>query len=106
MTKNISMRCGVLIGLRFELVQHTRDLKVLEKIIGFLGCGTLHKRANKATASVLICKLSDILNIFIPLLERYPLQGAKKANFIDFCRVAVLMRDKAHRTKEERGVKP
>jgi hypothetical protein len=36
----------------------------------------------------------------MPFLDRYPLQGAKKVNYQDFCRVAFMIRDKAHLTKE------
>jgi hypothetical protein len=45
-------------------------------------------------------KLSDILKIIIPFFEKYPLRGTKSLDFADFCKVAELMKDKAHLTKE------
>ena len=98
--KDDSMLSGINISIRIELVQHKRDIKVLAKIIEFLGCGNLYIRKDKDTASVIISKLSDVLEIMIPFFDRYPLQGVKKANYFDFRRVAFMMRDKAHLTEE------
>ena len=43
---------------------------------------------------------SDITEKIIPLFEKYPIIGVKKENFYDFCKVAELMKKKAHLTKE------
>ena len=42
----------------------------------------------------------DIVNILIPFFNKHPIQGAKHLDFIDFCRVAFLMKDKVHLTEE------
>jgi hypothetical protein len=34
------------------------------------------------------------------LFEKYPVIGVKRENFNDFCKVAELMKEKAHLTKE------
>jgi hypothetical protein len=99
-TKNKSMYSGVSISLRVEIVQHTRDINVLEKIIKYLGCGNIYSSTNKNTASVFISKLSDIIGIIIPFFGRYAIQGSKIENYLDFCRVATMMRDKVHTTQE------
>jgi hypothetical protein len=65
------MHSGFSISLKVELVQHTRDTNVLKKIIEFLGCGNIYISTNKSTASVVITKLSDIINIIIPLWALY-----------------------------------
>jgi hypothetical protein len=55
--KDKSMKNGVVISLKIELAQHTRDLKLLERIIKYLGCGSIYKRSNKAAPSIHINKL-------------------------------------------------
>jgi hypothetical protein len=41
-----------------------------------------------------------VLDKIIPFFDHIMLEGAKKANYLDFRRVAVMMRDKIHKTKE------
>lgn len=36
----------------------------------------------------------------IPFINKYPLQGSKILNFVAFCKVAELMNNKAHLTKD------
>jgi len=47
-----------------------------------------------------VVKFSDIIDKIIPFFEKYPLQGAKLADYKDFKRVTELMLTKAHLTKE------
>jgi len=66
-TNNASLVSGVGVQLSIELVQHSRDIKVLEKkITEYLGCGNIYSRDSKSMASINISKFSDILNIMIP----------------------------------------
>jgi hypothetical protein len=83
---------------RFVLVQHVRDLELINIIRDYLGCGTISN--SNTYVSLTVSKLSDINNKIIPLLIKYPLQGAKKSDFILFCRVLDLIKDKAHLTTE------
>lgn len=71
-----------------------------EKIIEYLGCGNLHRREDRDTSAIHVSKLSAILDIMIAFFDRYPLQGSKKVNYQDFCRVVFMLRDRAHLTKE------
>ena len=45
-----------------------------------------------------ILNTSDILNIIIPFFVKYPILGIKALDFADFCKVAELMKTKAHLT--------
>ncbi len=40
------------------------------------------------------------INKIIPFLDNYPLLGAKRQDYFDFCKVASLMKTKAHLTNE------
>ncbi|KAI5840902.1 hypothetical protein BZA05DRAFT_319554, partial [Tricharina praecox] len=52
------------------------------------------------TSTIHVSNLSAILDIMIAFFDRYPLQGSKKVNYQDFCRVVFMLRDRAHLTKE------
>lgn len=45
-------------------------------------------------------KFDDVINIVIPFFNKYPLIGSKNLNFKDFCKIAVLVQNKAHLTTE------
>ena len=44
--------------------------------------------------------LSDTIEKIIPLLNKYPLVGAKRQYYLDFVKVSELMKSKDHLTKE------
>ncbi len=43
--------------------------------------------------------MSDI-NKIISIFDKYPLQGTKLLDYLDFCKIAKLMNAKAHLTEE------
>jgi hypothetical protein len=47
-----------------------------------------------------VVKFSDIKDIIIPFLKKYPLHGVKSKNFEDFCKGAELIQNKIHLTEE------
>jgi hypothetical protein len=48
----------------------------------------------------MVTNLTDTINILLPIFSKYPLQGTKKFNFMDFCKVVELMKNKVHLTSE------
>jgi hypothetical protein len=44
--------------------------------------------------------MSDIEYNIIPFFEKYPLQGFKLLDYVNFCKVAKLMKEKSHLTAE------
>jgi hypothetical protein len=42
----------------------------------------------------------DITEKIVPFFYNYPLEGSKRLDFDDFCKVALLMENKAHLTRE------
>jgi LAGLIDADG endonuclease len=47
-----------------------------------------------------IVKFSDIINIIIPFFEKNYLHGVKQLDYLDWCKVANLMKNKKHHTPE------
>jgi hypothetical protein len=78
--------------------QHNRDLVLLESLIKYLGCGRCYLSRNEAT--FIISTFADLSEKIIPLFNQYPLLGTKQEDYLDFFRVAELIKSKDHLTKE------
>ncbi|KAG0632533.1 LAGLIDADG endonuclease [Tuber brumale] len=88
------------IQLNFRITQHSRDIVLINSLTKYLNCGMVYFNPKRSIVSFNVYKLEDILNIIIPFFEKYPLQGLKSSDFFDFCKIALLMKDKAHLTEE------
>lgn len=85
------------IGLRFVITQHSKDSVLLDNISNYLGCGKCYSSRNEVNLTV--STFSD-LNKIISLFNKYPLLGTKKEDYLDFCKVAELIKSKDHLTKQ------
>ncbi len=92
-------KMGESVLLRFVITQHFKDEQLMKNLIEYFGCGNLYKK-NERVLDFVVSKLSDINKIIIPFFSKYPLEGEKYKDFIDFCKIAELMGNKAHLTKE------
>lgn len=98
---NNSSKLGGRVTLVFSLTQHSRDEILFNMILKYLGCGIIEKVITRPNeVKYVIYKFGDICNNLIPLFLKYPLQGVKSLNFSDFCKVANLIINKVHLTKE------
>jgi len=77
------------IALRFTVTQHSRDSFLINSFIQYLGCG----RSNIVSkiSRFIVLKFPDIQQKIIPFFAKYPLIGAKRQDYRDFCKVAELM---------------
>lgn len=81
--KQSSNKIGYRVQLRFRLVQHERDKKLMECLIKYLGSGNLYNYPNKLAVVLTIFNFSDIVNIVIPFFEPNPLLGVKQLDYLD-----------------------
>ena len=95
-SKNKKSKNGHNITLGFDLAQHYRDLVLMKKIHNHLTCGNL--KIINFTVIITTTKLIDILNKIIPLFQQYNIQGKKLLDFLDFCKIAIIMKEKKHLT--------
>jgi len=65
-TKSQRVSVGAQVRLRFEIGQHSRDAKLMEILMGFLGCGLYYSRSNKEAAMFVVTNFSDITTKIIP----------------------------------------
>jgi len=70
----------------------------LKCFISFLGGGFIKER--KDISEFRVVKLSLITDKLIPLFHKYPIIGNKNKDFLDFCQIAELMNNNAHKTQE------
>jgi hypothetical protein len=97
-SKSLTLNLGVGVALRFIITQHERDIELLELIKNFLNCGSIATAGN--CKQVLVSNFQDINNIIIPLFAKHCVQGVKHEDYLDFCKAAELIKNKAHLTQE------
>lgn len=97
-TKSKTNLIGFRVWLCFQLTQHSRDEKLMRSLIEYFNCGCVSKRGDALDFKV--TKFEEIVNIIIPLFRKYPIEGVKSKDFADFCKVAEMMKEKAHLSKD------
>lgn len=103
-SKSKNVISGFSVSVEFAVSQHIRDEVLLTKFIDYLLCGRISKANSRPDSlTFTVRKLSDIKDKIIPFFQKYPLQGEKSRDFLDFCKVVKIMEDKSHLT--ELGIK-
>jgi len=100
LTKSKSHLTGFQVLLIFYLTQHHRDRELMKRLVSYFECGRYSLRKNKLAGDFEVKKFSDIIQKIIPLFSKYPIEGVKHQDFLDFCFVAELIKKKAHLTNE------
>jgi hypothetical protein len=88
------------ISLRLSITQHIRDEVLLKSIVTYLNCGRYYKSPTRDEAQYLVTNFSDLNDKIIPLLNEYPLIGVKREDYLDFVKIANLIKSKNHLTEE------
>lgn len=88
------------VSLRFTLTQHSRDKLLMESLIKLLGCGRCSSASTRKEVNYIVSNFSNISSIIISLFQKYPLLGFKQQDFLDFVKVAELIKSKDHVTKD------
>lgn len=96
--KSSTHNSGYQVIIKFLITQHSRDVELLRSFICWLGGGFINKRAD--ISEFRLVKLSTITNKLIPFFYEYPIIGNKHEDFLDFCKIAELMNNGAHKTPE------
>ena len=101
---------GFAVQLRFRIPQHERDSKLIELLLKYFSSGSVEKHTKYPAVTLVITKFTAISDKIIPFFESYPLLhlrnekqmlvGVKKNDYLDWCRVARLISNKAHLTQD------
>jgi len=105
------------VSVRYSINLNIKDIEVLKDLASYfnslkkpndlvnklflvppLGSTHLRKKVNisNKTVSFQVTKISDLIEVIIPFFEKYPIQGVKSLDFLEFKKVAILIRDKKH----------
>lgn len=84
------------VWLHFQITQHSRDTLLMERIVTYLGCGSVKKR-NTDAVDLKLNKFEILNNIIIPFFLNYPLQSAKNLDFLSFIEAASIIKSKPGR---------
>lgn len=72
------------VGFRFGIHLHIDDLEVLEFIKRKLNSGNIFSSTSSSTASFELNSMKDITTNFIPLFDKFPLNGVKYLDYLAF----------------------
>jgi len=76
-------KIGYQVYLRFRITQHTRDTKLMELLIQYLGAGRLEKDSRKNVLYLVIGNFLDLTQIILPFFNKYPIFGVKYLDYLD-----------------------
>jgi hypothetical protein len=92
-------KIGFSVCPRFSITQHSRDQDLIISVMKYFGCGKYYSNSKKDKGEFVVVKFSDLTDKIIPFFDKYPLQGAKLADYVDFKRVVEIMKNKEHLTE-------
>lgn len=98
-TYKAKTKIGTAVTLRFKIAQHSRDAALLKSFIAYNDCGSYVPKSDYEVGEYVVSKFEDNLLKIIPLFEKNPILGSKASDFLDFKKVALLIKDKAHLTE-------
>ncbi len=93
-------KLGSRVQLRFRISQHSRDLKLMEKIVEYFGSGKIYKYGGKSAVSLTIVDFTDVTNTIVPFFNKNPIIGIKLYDYLDWCKIHSLMINRSHLTLE------
>ena len=94
-TPKTNNKTGYRVQLRFRITQHIRDIKLMKKIVDYLGGGKIYKYTNSAV-HLSIVDFSLITERIIPLFKENPLVGVKSKDYHNWCKIHQLMINNSH----------
>jgi hypothetical protein len=89
-------KLGVQVSLLFKISQHERDKELMKNFIDYFNCGSISK--NSTWIDYTVVKQEDLVFKIIPFFDKYQIVGVKLQDYIDFKKVAELIRTKDHLT--------
>ena len=98
--KNRQTKAGWSVETKFSFCIHKKDRMVLDLIQAFFcGVGSI-TYASKDTLHYRIASLQDLIKVVIPHFDKYPLNSQKRADYLLFKKIVLLIKNKEHLTIE------
>jgi LAGLIDADG endonuclease len=100
--RQLSMKVGWQVLPEFRVVQHERDVSILEQLREFFGCGQI--TTNHGDRKELrIRGLRELRERVVPFFKAHPLRTVKRSSFDRFAEVVAMMDQGDHLTTEGLG---
>lgn len=98
--KNPKAKVGWSVETKFSLCLHKKDKMVLDLIQSFFGGVGSITYASKDTLHYRIASLHDLIHVVLPHFDKYPLNSQKRADYLLFKKIVLLIKNKEHLTIE------
>lgn len=89
--KNQKSKFGLRVRPKLSLTQDLDSIIVLNKIQEYFKCGYITINHKTHSAELVISSLSDLKNIIIPHIEKYPVYSSKQYSFLILKEILVLL---------------
>lgn len=66
-------KLGYWVQLKFTISQHSRDIKLMERIVEYFGSGKIYKYGGKSAVSLTIVDFTGITNTIVPFFNKDPI---------------------------------
>lgn len=99
-SKSKTHKLGYSVALYFLVVQNVRDAYLLKSFAHVFGCGSFSIKEKSGIGTFAVSNFNDILEKIIPFFVEYPILGIKSKDFEDFKEASLLIKSKAHLTKQ------
>jgi hypothetical protein len=93
------MQSGYQVLPEFTVVQHERDVQLLQALKAYFGCGVVRRNHGDRLA-YRVRALQHLREIIVPFFEEHPLKSKKQIDFLQFRRIVRRMQRGDHLTRE------
>ena len=90
------LRTGLEVRPSFSLSLNEKDLRLLEDLQAFFGCGWIRESKSDRTFKYEARSIGDLSGSILPHFERFPLRGCKAQSCAGFARVCQLVEQGDH----------
>lgn len=97
---NSSYRIGWRVDVLFQIGLHSKDLELLKSIKAYFGDAGSIVKADKGMYALRVTSLKDIMTYIIPHFDKYPLITQKKADYLLFKDIILMMEKGEHLKKD------
>jgi hypothetical protein len=77
---------------------HSKDLTLLNRLQTLFAVGTIRLRSRDGQAIFSVNSIEELTRVIIPFFDKYPLLTQKRADYLLFKQVVLLMSNKEHVT--------
>ena len=86
--------------LYFVISQHSQDEQLMKNFIEYFRCGNYYLYSKYEMGEYRVTKFSDLTDKIIPFFKEHPILGVKALDYEDRCKVAELMKENKHLSKD------